>query len=68
MNPIENLWAVLKQNIHEKSYETCEDIIDEVHRLWNNDPTLHSLCQTLSDSMPQRIKDCIRQRGSATKY
>jgi transposase len=68
LNPIENLWSILKQRLTQTTFNSAEEVVEEVHRLWNSDPILNSHCAKLSDSMPQRIQSCIALRGGATKY
>ena len=68
VNPIENLWAILKSKIREKSYRTKDEFMEEIHRLWNNDPQLSSHCLRLSDSMPNRVRQCIHSHGAAVNY
>jgi transposase len=68
LNPIENLWAILKRKLHEKSFTSKEDVIAEVHRLWCSDNLLNSHCANLANSMPERVRQCVRFRGAATGY
>lgn len=68
LNPIENLWAILKSKLRQKSYSSVDQLSREVNRLWNDDPSLRSHCSALSRSMVQRVADCIRLKGGATKY
>jgi transposase len=68
LNPIENLWSILKQRLTQTTFNSAEEVVEEVYRLWNSDPILNSHCAKLSDSMPQRIQSCIVLRGGATKY
>lgn len=68
LNPIENLWAILKAKLREKSFTSIEELSEEVTRLWKNSDFLKNQCVALSRSMPKRVKDCIRLRGGATNY
>jgi hypothetical protein len=67
-NPIENLWAVLKRKIHEHSYSNKAEVVAEILRQWYNDQHLSSCCIRLSDSMPNRVRECLKSRGSAINY
>lgn len=75
LNPIENLWTLLKQKI----YEICP----ELKEMRNNDTTHTILIETaqqaweelnldylvnLSESMPRRVKAVIDAEGWYTKY
>lgn len=68
LNPIENLWAILKRKIHQRSYESLEELKEVVHHLWCHDETIKSTAKALSDSMPKRIRNCIVARGGPIKY
>jgi transposase len=76
LNPIENLWALLKAKIYEicprlkenlpKNQETWELLLDTAERAWQElDP--HYLVD-LSESMPRRVKAVIEADGWYTKY
>jgi hypothetical protein len=65
MNPIENLWAVLKAGIRCRSYNSKVDLLAEIRRLWFYDAQISNCCANLSDSMPRRLRECIRKRGGA---
>lgn len=68
INPIEHLWAKIKQGLNE--YDTPPNGIIElwkrVQEVWNK-ITLDN-CLNLIDSMPRRIQAIIRAKGKWTKY
>jgi transposase len=67
LNPIENMWSVIKKKIHQKPLPTREDVCTSVEEAWN-DPSIHELCMKLADSMVDRITACIASKGGYTQY
>jgi len=66
LNPIENLWAILKRNISRCNPVNKEDLWNLIVEEWNKIPydTIHSLyC-----SMPQRLASVIKSKGGPCKY
>ena len=66
LNPIENLWGIVKKKLHKHQPNTCEQLKDAMKTCWN-EVTPHE-CQQLIHSMPHRIEAVIKARGDATKY
>ena len=66
LNPIENLWVILKKNVSRRNASNKEDlwhvIVEEWHKI-SNDYIL-SLCR----SMPQRLASVIKSQGGHSKY
>ena len=68
LNPIENLWAIIKSR-RQKKYgvpATKEDIITQVFDIWTSIEL--ELLETLADSAINRFKACILSQGGMTKY
>lgn len=65
LNPIENLWAILKKKC-KFTAKTEQELMLEAQNAWNsiNTETLHNLFS----SMPARIEAVIRAKGGHTKY
>jgi transposase len=68
LNPIEHLWARLKQQLNK--YETAPKGIIElwsrVEEEWNKIGP--ATCMNLIESMPRRVKAVIKAKGKWTKY
>lgn len=68
LNPIENLWAILKESLDEMKlpFMKIKQMKNAVHKAWRNiDPcTLEQLVL----SMPDRIERFIKYRGGYTGY
>lgn len=67
LNPIENLWHILKVKITKKKPKTLKELDMIVENVWYNDITVETT-QNLVDSMPTRIKAVIKNKGGPTKY
>ncbi len=75
LNPIENLWSVLKQLIYERypELEHANDTADTLERLIAAAMEVWELVEqrvhySLSDSMPHRVQAVIEAEGWYTKY
>ena len=75
LNPIENLWSVLKQAIYERypelehaiaSVQTLERLIEAAMEVW--EVVEQRVHYNLSDSMPRRVAAVIIAEGWYTKY
>jgi transposase len=68
LNPIENLWAILKQRRQKKfgMPSSRDELVEQVFDIWNSlEP---ELCLSLSKSARKRLIQCIDRNGRATKY
>jgi len=62
LNPIENLWQILKEEVKKMKHATSrEQLIQEVKNAWANlDP---GILKNLASSMPQRMQMVINMKG-----
>ena len=67
INPIENLWQMMKTKLYKRTYRNVEELKAEILSVWCKEVTLRE-CQRLVSSMPRRIKAVIKNRGYPTKY
>lgn len=67
LNPIENLWVLLKKGVCQKNSANLKELKQNIMRVWCTEVTSH-LCETLADSMPRRIAEVIKNKGYPTKY
>jgi transposase len=69
LNPIENLWAIVKR-LRTKKFPkfptTREELIDQVMETW--DEITPELLNTLADSATSRLALCLKMDGKNTKY
>ena len=68
MNPIENLWAIIKRR-RQKKYglpKTKAELIEQIFDIWDNiDP---KLAETLANSANKRINMVLKLKGKVSKY
>ena len=67
LNPIENIWGIIKERLRYLDCRTRIKTIRYIKRLWNEVVT-DELCETLARSMPRRIRECEARGGTSTKY
>ena len=64
LNPIENMWAIVKRKLYEKYLEftSKEMLIDAVFEIWENieDYIFHQL----SEGVPERLQAVIERKGN----
>lgn len=68
LNPIENLWAILKRRLaaYESPPTSVSNLFERVSEEWNKID--QNLCKSLIESMPDRIQAVIKSKGGQTKY
>ena len=66
LNPLENLWRILKRNVSIGNPANKEDIWNLIMDEWNINPydTIHSLYS----SMSQKSASVIKSKGGPCKY
>ena len=68
LNCIENMWKILKDKVHLQHLTNLDQLSNAVQNIWHTDPEIKSVCETLVNSMPKRIKEVCRVRGAAIGY
>ncbi len=68
MNPIENIWAILKRRMAKERVTNRVDLIKRIINVWFHDPEVTSAVKSCIESMPKRIKEVLRCNGQRTKY
>ena len=66
LNPIENLWAILKANIKKRLPKALEELKDIIMKEWDNlnDDYVRNLCFSIHN----RIEMCIKNKGARIDY
>lgn len=67
LNPIENLWTVLKDKVSEKQPGSAMELEKAIKEVWVRDLSAE-YCRSLVESMPRRLEAVIKARGGPTKY
>lgn len=68
LNPIENLWAIIKTKLRSRDCTTKTKMIAAVFEIWNNDELLKPMCKNLVYSMPKRVELLLKAKGGHIKY
>jgi transposase len=68
LNPIENLWSILKSKLmeYDSSPNGMIELWERIQEKWNEIDA--ETCQKLVNSMPRRIEAVIKAKGLWTKY
>ena len=68
INPIENLWAIIKQRLLKEDCSAMAKLISAVIRAWYNDEEVTKMCSTLVESMPNRVQMLVKAQGGHISY
>lgn len=68
LNPIEQLWDQLKRNLKETHSEvnTQQELINALKTCWERIPQEN--ITHLIESVPNRLRECVRNRGRPSRY
>jgi hypothetical protein len=67
LNPIENVWAHMKNKLKEKAITSVPTLEKEILNLWVKETPTEYL-KRLTDSMPERLRLVLEHKGEMTKY
>lgn len=68
LNPIENLWGILKKRVYsEYYYKTLDELKDRINQIWL-DLDGSEILSNLITSMPNRMKLVIKNKGHPIDY
>ena len=68
LNPIENLWAIIKKRLQTSDCSTKTKLVKAIIRIWCHDDEVQNIRSTVVDSMPTRISMLINAKGGHIKY
>lgn len=66
INPIENLWGIMKKKLKENSPSSKTALVARIKSIWANID--RNVCKHLVYSMQDRLYAVIKAKGDATKY
>ena len=66
LNPIENLWSILKQKVDTRKPTTINGLQDLILQEWTSIDL--NLIRKLVSSMPKRIQEVLKKKGQHCKY
>ena len=67
LNPIENLWAQMKDSVAEKQPSSAKALVSTIKEVWVKEIS-EGYCASLVDSMSRRLQAVIKVHGGHTKY
>ena len=67
LNPIENLWTMVKRKVSEMNPTSEQSLIATIKKVWVTEIT-PAYCEKLISSMPQRVQAVLRNEGHHCKY
>ena len=68
INPIENLWAIVKNKVMKQGPRSKKELIHKFLQVWHHDEHLAEVMQNLVSSMPKRVQCLLQSQGHHTKY
>ncbi|KAL0161084.1 hypothetical protein M9458_044809 [Cirrhinus mrigala] len=66
LNPIENLWGIVKRKMRNKRLKNAEELKATIKEIWAS--ISPQQCHRLITSMPCRIEAVIKAKGAPTKH
>ena len=63
LNPIENFWAIFKCRLRKMDCTTIRKLVGAIIEVWYHNEEIAEKCQTLVESMPNRVNDLLKARG-----
>ena len=66
LNPIENLWSIMKSKLKEQDTSSVPKLVAAIHNIW--DSMEKETIQNLALSVPDRLREAIAHKGRPTKY
>ena len=67
LNPIENLWDLLKAKVSEKQPSSLEALRKVIKKVWVHEISPND-CLNLISGMPRRLQEVIKNKDGHTKY
>lgn len=67
LNPIENVWGLLKEKVHKKAARTKAELVANLHAIINDTEYWSTICRNLIESMPRRLQKLKMAKGGLTK-
>ena len=65
LNPIENIWAIMKKKIDGKTFTTINSLKNELYTIWRE---LDDMIMKTWMSIYDRMDNCIEAKGCLTNY
>ena len=66
LNPIENLWGIMKKDVEDYQPKTKDDLIETIFRTWES--ITQETINNLINSMTTRLREVVTENGRQTSY
>ena len=66
LNPIENLFGLLKKKLNKMKIKSKEELKEKIQEIWENFDK--ELCSRLVNSLPRRLELVFKQKGGNIPY
>lgn len=66
LNPIENIWGILKRRVRPMAHKSATELWNEVQSEWYK--LSHNVCKKIVFSMPKRLELVKKSKGHPIKY
>jgi hypothetical protein len=66
INPIENIWSIIDEELTKLPIRTLDDLKREIMKLWEN--LAVSVCQNLVESIPHRVSRVLKAGGKNVSH
>ena len=66
LNPIENIWAIMKRKIAWKTFTTINSLKNELYTIWRE--LDHEMIMNTWMSIYDKMNDCIEAKGCLTNH
>ena len=66
LNPIENIWSIMKAKLNQESTKKISEVISKVKQIW--DELDQEQINNWIGSMPTRLQECIDNNGDLINY
>ena len=68
LNPIENLWSIVKNRLRKQDCTTKMKLIQSVIHIWYRDDEIKNICKNLVLSMKKRVNLVLQAKGGHISY
>ena len=66
INPIENMWGLMKRRLQHVATSSVPALIDAIRKVWDEFPADN--LQAYANSLPKRLKEVIKAKGYPVNY
>ncbi|GFT24874.1 uncharacterized protein TNCV_3021591 [Trichonephila clavipes] len=68
VNPMENLWSIVKIRVSKMDCSTKKKMIENTAKIWFHDDEIKNVCSNLVESLPNHVRDLIQAREGHILY